>query len=469
MPISGIEDGFMIFLGLLISVLLIVAAAVYSGTHKQKGNMGSVLLGGVILGTIIGGSCTIGTAQLAFLYGACAWWFCLGCAIAVVFLALFFAIPFRRGEGRTIMGIISQEYGERAGMMASVMSASGTFISILCQLIAATSVIAVIFPNVSMSWALLGSAAFMIIYVVFGGTRGAGLVGMVKLGLVYSSMILCGVLVLKMTGGFEGFVTMVNALETPNGEDFLNVFGRGVSREVGSCVAMIIGITTTQIYAQAICAARSDRVARWGTIGSALLIPIIGALGILVGLYMRAHYPDIVPKTALTQFVLLQIPDLLSGVILGTLFVTVVGSGAGLALGISTIINNDIVQVLGRKWVHAETRSRRIQILIVSVLMTGAFTCMMLETDVILNFAFLSMGLRGTVVFAPLCCALWLKNRIDARWALLAIVLGPFTEFILPVFVEMPFNPLFAGVGMTFLIMGVGLIRGRRSPFTRSM
>ena len=146
-----------------------------------------------------------------------------------------------------------------------------------------------------------------------------------------------------------------------------------------------------------------------------------------------------------------------------------VGSGAGLALGISTIINNDIVQVLGRKWVHAETRSRRIQILIVCVLMTGAFTCMMLETDVILNFAFLSMGLRGTVVFAPLCCALWLKNRIDARWALLAIVLGPFTEFILPVFVEMPFNPLFAGVGMTFLIMAVGLIRGRRSPFTRSM
>ena len=78
----------MIFCGLLISVLLIVVAALYSGTQKQKGNMGSVLLGGAILGTIIGGSCTIGTAQLAFLYGACAWWFCLGCAIAVVALAV---------------------------------------------------------------------------------------------------------------------------------------------------------------------------------------------------------------------------------------------------------------------------------------------------------------------------------------------------------------------------------------------
>jgi SSS family solute:Na+ symporter len=309
----------------------------------------------------------------------------------------------------------------------------------------------------------------MIIYVVFGGTRGAGLVGMVKLALVYCSMILCGVLVLKMTGGFDGFVAMVNALDTPNGEDYLNVFGRGVSREVGSCMAMIIGITTTQIYAQVICAAKSDGVARWGTIASALLIPIIGALGILVGLYMRAHYPDIVPKTALTQFVLLQMPELLSGVILGTLFVTVVGSGAGLALGISTIINNDIIQVLGRKWVHAETRSRRIRILIVAVLLTAALTCMMLETDVILNFAFLSMGLRGTVVFAPLCCALWLKNRIDPRWAILAIVLGPFTEFILPLFVEMPFNPLFAGVGMTFLIMGAGLVRGRHCPLSRTI
>ena len=459
----------MIFCGLLISVLLIVAAAVYSGTHKQKGNMGSVLLGGVILGTIIGGSCTIGTAQLAYLYGACAWWFCLGCSIAVVVLALFFALPFRRGEGRTIMGILSQEYGERVGMMASILSSAGTFISILCQLIAATSVIAVIFPELSMRWALLGSAAFMIIYVVFGGTRGAGLVGMVKLGLVYASMILCGTLVLNMTGGFDGFIAMVNTIEPTNGEDFLNVFGRGVSREVGSCMAMIIGITTTQIYAQAVCAAKSDQVARWGTIASAFLIPIIGAMGILVGLYMRAHCPGIVAKTALTQFVLMQMPELLSGVILGTLFVTVVGSGAGLALGISTIINNDIVQVLGRKWVHAETRSRRIRFLIVAVLLTAACTCMLLETDVILNFAFLSMGLRGTVVFAPLCCALWLKNRIDARWAILAIVLGPVTEFILPVFIEMPFNPLFAGVGMTFIVMGIGLIRGQRHPLTRSM
>lgn len=452
----------MIFVGVLISVLLIVAAAVYSGTHQQKGNLGPVLLGGVILGTIIGGSCTIGTAQLAYLYGASAWWFCTGCAIAVVVLAIFFALPFRRGQGRTIMGLISQEYGEKAGMAASILSSAGTFISILCQLIAATSVLAVVVPELSLAWALLFSASFMIIYVVFGGTRGAGLVGMVKLFLVYSSMILCGVLVLNLTGGLGGFIQMVEAIDAPSGVDLMSVFGRGVSREVGSCMAMIVGITTTQIYAQAICAARSDRVARWGAVGCAALIPIIGALGILVGLYMRAHYPDIIAKTALTQFVMLHTPELLSGVILGTLFVTVIGSGAGLALGISTIINNDIIQVLGKKWVHAETRSRRIRCLIVAVLLTAAGTCMLLDSDVILNYAFLSMGLRGTVVFAPLCCALWLKGRIDARFAMVAIAAGPIAEFLLPTIVEIPFNPLFMGVGTTFVVMGWGLLKGKR-------
>lgn len=459
----------MIYCGLLISVLLIVAAAVYSGTHKQKGQMGSVLLGGVILGTIIGGSCTIGTAQLAYLYGACAWWFCLGCAVAVVVLAIFFAIPFRRGQGRTILGIISQEYGDRAGMMASVLSCSGTFISILCQLIAATSVIAVILPDLSVYWALIGSAVFMIIYVVFGGTRGAGFVGMVKLILVYASMILCGVLVLSMTDGLGGFLTMAESLETTNEKHLLDLFGRGVSREVGSCIAMIIGITTTQIYAQAVCAAKSDHVARWGTIASAMLIPIIGAMGILVGLYMRANFPDIVAKTALTQFVLTQMPELVSGIILGTLFVTVVGTGAGLALGISTVINNDIVQVIGAKWVHAETRDRRIRFLIVAVLLGAATTCMVLDSDLILNYAFLSMGLRGTVVFAPLCCALWLKNRIDGRYAILSIVVGPSVEILLHLFADLPFNPLFVGIGLSIVIMAIGLIRGLRHPLTRSM
>lgn len=454
----------MIVLGLLISLLLIVVCALYSGTHKSAGSMGPYLLSGVLLGTIVGGSCTIGTAQLAYLYGACAWWFCLGCTVALIVLAIVFAVPFRQRQGRTILGILSLRYGSRVGMTASVLSSVGTFISIMCQLIAATSVIAVVVPDVSMLSALLTAAFFMIVYVVFGGTRGAGLVGMVKLALVYASMLLCGAIVLDAVGGPGGFVRMVHDIPKVRDEAFFNLFSLGVGKEIGSCVALIIGIVSTQIYAQALCSARSDNVARWGSVIGALLIPVIGAMGILVGLYMRARFPELPPKTALTQFVLLHTHELVSGVILGTLFITVVGTGAGLALGIATVINNDILQVVLPKRVDVETKNRRIRLCIVLVLICAALICALLDSDLILNYAFLSMGLRGTVVFAPLCFALWVRSPIAPIYPLSAAIVAPTVEFALHWIGGMPINPLFIGVAVSFGIMTIGWSLSRHRP-----
>jgi SSS family solute:Na+ symporter len=453
----------MLVVGLLISVMLIVATALYSGTHRSQEGMGPCLVSGVLLGTIVGGSCTIGTAQLAYLYGACAWWFCLGCTVALIVLALVFALPFRQQSGRTILCILSSHFDNRVGMTASILSSVGTFISILCQLIAATSVIAVIVPTFPLTLSLLSAAVFMIVYVIFGGTRGAGLVGMVKLALVYASMILCGAIVLTEIGGLDNFFVMVNGIPNERGIDFLSVFGLGIGKEIGSCVALIIGVASTQIYAQSLCAARSDGVARWGSILGALLIPIIGAMGILVGLYMRAHFPEIPPKTALTQFVLLHTPELVAGVILGTLFVTVVGTGAGLALGIATVINNDIIQVLFPKQVDVRTKNRRIRLGIGCVLLSAAVACALLDSDLILNYAFLSMGLRGTVVFAPLCFALWVRSRINPLYPLTSAIVAPLVEFGLHLFADLPVNPLFVGVAVSFGIMAIGWTRSDKT------
>ncbi|MDR2390852.1 MAG: hypothetical protein LBE84_04125 [Planctomycetota bacterium] len=79
----------------------------------------------------------------------------------------------------------------------------------------------------------------------------------------------------------------------------------------------------------------------------------------------------------------------------------------------------------------------------------------------ILNWSYLSMGLRGTVAFAPLCAALFLPGRIPARYALAAMGIGPLLiligSFILPAGVD----PLFLGMAGSLLIMGVGIGRSR--------
>ena len=398
------------------------------------------------MGTLVGGSSTVGTAQLAYNYGLSAWWFTLGAGIACVFLALVYAKPLRRANCPTLVGIIRREFGDATGMLASVLSAVGTFINIISQLISATAVIAVVAPAFSTEIAVAVAVVFMILYVIFGGTKGTGMVGIVKMALLYVAMLACGVLVLRLAKVAD----LVKAVPE------LSLFARGISTDGGACLSLILGVLTTQTYAQAVLAAKSDKAGVQGALISAFLIPPIGIGGILVGLYMRANtalYPGLTAKTALTTFVTAHMHPVLAGVVLGGLFIAVVGTGAGLALGISSVIQNDIVKRLSRK----ERDLSKLWI-VLALVAAGLLSCGALG-DTILQFAFMSMGLRGAVIFAPLLFALWLPGKVRAKYAIASIIAGPATVLVFGLWKVLPFDSLFAGIGISLLIMTIGSLQ----------
>ena len=451
--------------GVIIAIVLIAGLAILTGMRSKKGSakINCGVVAGLIMGTLVGGSSTVGTAQLAYTYGMAAWWFTLGGGIACLVLAVGYVKALRMSNCTTLIGIITQEYGNAAGMTASVLNSVGTFINVLSQLISATAVIAVIMPSVKMVPALFISAGFMILYVVFGGTKGAGIVGILKLALLYIAMLGCGAIVLSLTGGLGGFVDMVNGIDNPEGVHFFNLFARSVGEDAGAGLSLILGVLTTQTYAQAIINAKSMGHARAGALISTVLIPPIGIGGILVGLYMRANFPGIDAKTALTQFVMEQVPSLLGGLILGTLFIAVVGTGAGLALGISTVLNRDIVQKVTKKFEDPKKENLLVKMMIVLVLVLAAVLSAVLGSEMILNFAFLSMALRGATVFAPLCCALWLKGRIDRKFAMVAIIGGPAIVAVFGFLDCLSFDPLFLGIAIAIVVMAVGLLAGKNN------
>ena len=219
------------------------------------------------------------------------------------------------------------------------------------------------------------------------------------------------VVVLALVGGVGPFADMVHNIDNPEGIHFFSLIARGAGEDIGAGLSLVLGVLTTQTYAQAVLSGKTDGAARRGALLSAFLIPPIGVGGILVGLYMRANaalYPGLTAKTALTTFVTAEMPPVLAGVILGTLFIAVVGTGAGLALGISSILNNDIVKRVTHKFDDPKKESWLSKVWIVVVLAVAC--CMSTGSlgDTILQFAFMSMGLRGAVVFLPLCAALWL-------------------------------------------------------------
>lgn len=462
----------LLYLGLGVTLVAIVGLSIWSGTQVKNGTPknGLSVVAGVIMGTLIGGSSTIGTAQLAYTYGMSAWWFTLGAGIACLILALVYAKPLRHSGATTLVGIIRQEYGNTAGMTVSLLSATGTFINIISQLISATAVIAVVFPSLGIRSAVAMAVIFMILYVIFGGTKGTGMVGIVKMLLLYITIIACGGLVLRLVGGISSFTEMVLAIDNPEGIRFFSLFARGISTDGGACLSLILGVLTTQTYAQGVLSGRTDHDGIGGALLSAFLAPPIGIGGILVGLYMRANaelYPGMVAKTALTTFVTAHMPPLLAGVILGALFIAVVGTGAGLALGISTILNNDIVKRVTHRFDDEKKLGHLGKVWIIAILAAAGFLSCGALGDVILQFAFMSMGLRGAVVFTPLLCALWLPGRIHHRYCILSAIAGPMIVFLFSVWKIFPVDSLFIGIAVTILIMAFGLWQGNKRGIKR--
>ncbi len=422
--------------GLILTIGLILGLSVFSGmSRKTVGQKnGAAVVAGIIMGTLVGGSSTVGTAQLAYNYGMSAWWFTLGGGISCLVLALGFAGPLRHNGGHTLVGMINKEFGGTAGVLASVLSAVGTFINIISQMIAASAVLTVLFPNLGLIPELIITTLFMIAYVVIGGTKGAGMVGILKLALLYIAMIGSGILALHLSGGTGAFAELVSTIDNPEGVRFWNVFARGVGKDLGAGVSLLLGVLTTQTYAQAVLSAKSDGAARTGALISTFLIPPIGIGGILVGLFMRATHPGIVAKTALTSFVTQYMPPVLSGIVLGTLFVAVVGTGAG----------PEKQRMLGRTW------------MVVILALACVLSCGPLG-DMILGFAFMSMGLRAAVVFAPLVAALFFPGRVSHKFAVAAIIAGPVAVLAGNMF-GLPFDPLFIGIAVSSVLVIAGAV-----------
>ncbi|MFP5527197.1 sodium:solute symporter [Peptococcus simiae] len=459
-------------LGIVVAVVLIAGLAIHTGAktiNDETNDNNAAVIAGVIMGTLVGGSSTVGTAQLAYDYGFSAWWFTLGGGIACFILGLLYVKPLRRGNNATLVGMIRDEYGPTAGISATLLNSLGTFINIISQLLAASAVVLIVFPEARTVVTVLIAAFFMVLYVVFGGTKGAGIVGILKLALLYISMVACGLTVLKEVGGITPFIDMVGLLKEKTNVNYFSVFCRGFRFDFGSCMSLVFGVLTTQTYAQGVLSGRSDQAARLGAFVSALMIPPIGIFGIMVGLYMRSvtDSSTFIAKTALTQFVLTQMPDFIGGIVLGTLFIASVGTGAGLALGIATVIRRDLIQKISSNFQKQDANGLLQKILIVIILICASALSSGALGDTILNFAFMSMGLRGATVFAPLCFILWGKRKVSKGWATVSIIVGPVVVLLfqtVPILNSLlnGWNSLFPGIISAVFIMALGYMKARK-------
>jgi SSS family solute:Na+ symporter len=440
---------------IVVTLALIMSLGVLSGRKVKNAadfntggkSAGALLVAGTITGTLIGGSSTIGTAELAYNFGLSAWWFTLGAALGCVLLALIYAKPIRRSECMTIQEIISTEYGRSAGLITSILTSIGIVLNIVAQILAANALLGSMFGLGALACSVV-SIVIMACYVLFGGIKGSGMLGLVKLVLLYATALICGFLALNMHGGFGAF-----AADLPH-EEYFNIFARGIGKDLGMGLNVALGVISTQTYIQAALIGRSNKDAVRGCLMAAVLCPPVGFFSMLVGMYMHLHFPTMTAAEAFPGFIINYLPAPLAGVALATLLIAVVGTGSGMALGFGTIISNDIY----KKFIDPNADGKRILlvsrlIILASLVVSAAFTLGNLGSA-ILSWGSMSMGLRAVVLLAPMTTALFLPGRIHSKAAILSSFLGV-VAMIVGNFFALPFDSLFLGLFVAVVVLVV--------------
>jgi len=407
---------------------------------------GSWHVAGAIMGTLVGGASTIGTAQMAFRFGLSAWWFTLGAGLACLLLGLFLAGPLREEEVATIPQFIARYYGERARVAASLFSALGMFIHIVAQLLAGGALLGALF-GWSTAVAAAAAAALVALVTLGGGMRGAGPLGLTKLLLLYGIMLLAGSRAFFALDGWSG----LRASFSPS--PWFSLFGYGVGAGLNDLLSMLVGVVSTQTYLQAVFAARNRQTARRGALLSALLIPPLGLLGIAVGLHMRQLHPDLDSVQALPAFLAEYFPPALAGIAFATLLIAALVTASGLTLGTATTLQIDVLARFGR----AGRELRRLRLVAAGVLLLALALLMGNLGSTILQWSFLSMGLRGATLCLPLLVAIFLHHRTPARAGALAVFLGPTCVMAAGLIGWPPTPPLYTALGLVLLLLAAGL------------
>lgn len=365
----------------------------------------------VIISTIVGGASTVGTVQLAYLHGLAAWIFTLGCGLACLVLAVVFAKPLREDEVVTVSEYLGRRFGRRFQVWSSGFTSLGMFIHVVAQFLAAMAIIG---PALQVGRPVAFLLAFALIagFVVVGGLAGSRVLGKIKFALLYGILALLAAIALVRGGGLSA---ILDAL--PPG-DFFQLFGARPGKGIGDLVAMIVGVVSTQTYLQALFAARDVRSARQGALIGALTIPPLGLLGVVVGLFLRVAHPDLANSgEALAFFIREYLPAPLAGVFMAGLLIVVLGTAAGLVLGVTTNLFEDLFRPMG--WLRAPGRELAlirgcalgVLLLSLGLVLTGL-------DSAILDWSYLSMGLRGASIFLGLVLAVaFRRDPRLSRWA----------------------------------------------------
>lgn len=412
------------------------------------------LVAGAIAGTSIGGGATIGTAQLAFTVGLSAWWFTLGMGIGFLLLGIFFAKPLRRSALETIPQYLVLNYGKSAGPVVSIISSAGTFFACVASVLPGISLLSALL-NISPALSAFILMVLLAAYVYFGGMRGASISGLLKSVVIWITLFFAGGIAVLKLQALPSFSTTFSA------PYWFSLFGIGTENALVCLSSLIVGVLCTQTYIQSLFSATDAKTASIGAITAAAITIPVGLPSVAIAMFMQATHPETIPILVLPQFLIDYLPPAIGGIALAGIFISIISSSAGMALGIGTMISKDIVATVFKvKKDSLILWSNRISIIGVAA-SVAIFSLINLQSQV-LDWNYLSMALRGGGIFLPLILAIFKPHFLPPLWAIIAMISSTLLAITAKPLFHFSTPPLFVGIYLSCILVIFGITIGKK-------
>ena len=351
----------------------------------------AVLIGFLVASEFIGTGVSVGTSQAGYNQGISAAWNVFALAIGFVLFGIFLAAKYKELGLNTISGVLASRYGEPTRIAASVMTVFALQIGAASIYASGGAVLAGVL-GITTNVAIVTVGAVAVAYVSIGGMRSIVYTNIIHALIKYLGVVLAFGFGLTQAGGLTGLRDKLPSQ--------MFVWDTVGWPQIGSWfVAGIGSIFATQHVIQAIHTVPDSRAAQRACFYCAGLMVPFGVLAAGVGMISAAMHPGINSLQAFPA-IIVSMDRFSASIVVAGLAASLFGTIAALSISTATLLMKDFFDPLMNRG-HDDRRS----VIFIRCASLGAGLIpilMALGSSNILNVAYLSKSLRGTLAILVL-------------------------------------------------------------------
>lgn len=406
---------------------------------------------------ILGGGSTFGSASQSYQFGLSGAWITFMFGLGVVFIGLFLAGRIAKLDVFTLSELLQRRYGHGSGYVSAIVSTIYTVLIAVVQIIALGTILKELL-GWSLNAGILAGGMVTVIYTMIGGMIAITITDFLQFVLMTIGVILLLIFGIDAAGG-------VHAVTQAVPPEFLTLTNISGQRLLGLFLSLFLGIMIGQDIWQRILTARSQNVAKAGSIFAGLYSVGWGAAMGICGILAYILLPDLAsPQSALPALVIEVLPAGLSGIVLAALMSALMSTVSATVLASATLVTNDILKPLLHLSEAAEFNISRaltavtgVVVILLSIYIGDVFVA--LDTA----YSYLSGCL-----FVPIMAALFWPRAVWQGAIASILVSAIAVTASLAMYGPTSVAPIMLGIGSSAVVMILVSLLLARSPAARN-